>query len=196
MNKYVIVSCSSRENNKSSKVAATINGLIYETDNEAQIKIIDLEKIKLQEWSNACWGKDIPCDYWRQSSQILAESEGIIFVVPEWHGMIPPSLCNLLILAERNELAHKPALIISISSGSGGAYPIAQLKGFSSKNNRLCYIPDHVILRHINSKDLAQQNDDRERLLYSLNVLKAYIPALASVRNSGVLDFENWPYGM
>ncbi|MDR0806724.1 MAG: NAD(P)H-dependent oxidoreductase [Enterobacteriaceae bacterium] len=196
MNKYVIVSCSSRENNQSSRVAAVINNLIIETDGKAQTEIIDLAKTKYQEWNNACWGKDIPCKYWRQGSKILAESDGIIFVVPEWHGMIPPALSNLLILAERNELAHKPALIVSISGGSGGAYPMAQLKGFSNKNNRLCYIPDHVIIRNVSKKALMPEDNDYKHLLYSLSILSAYMSALTSVRNSGVVDYDSWPYGM
>ncbi|MNC21466.1 NADPH-dependent FMN reductase [compost metagenome] len=113
--------------------------------------------------------------------------------------MVPPALTNLLILAERHELAHKPALIVSISSGNGGAYVVSHLKANGSKNNRLCFIPDHVIIRNIRSKSFKGDDGsagDYARLKYATDVLKAYIPALQQVRESGVLDYETWPYGM
>ncbi|CDG21526.1 putative oxidoreductase [Xenorhabdus poinarii G6] len=198
MNNYVIVSSSTRENSQSIRVAHTIKKLLSNIDNDANIELIDLAIIHHQEWSNEFWKEAIPCPAWRETSRKLTYCNAIIFVVPEWHGMIPPALMNFLVLIERNELAHKPALIVSISSGNGGTYPIVMLKGFCSKNNRICFIPDHIVVRHVS--DITFENDldcdVSARLCYSLGMLKAYIPALELVRQNAVLDYETWPYGM
>ena len=49
----------------------------------------------------------------------------------------------------RFQLGHKPALIVTVSSADGGAYPVAELRMSSYKNNRICYLPEHVILRNV-----------------------------------------------
>ncbi|GKW26206.1 NAD(P)H-dependent oxidoreductase [Pectobacterium polonicum] len=199
MNNYVIISGSTQQKSQSSRLSTVIKSLIDTIDIESHIALIDLAEIKHQEWNKEFWGDEIPCPEWKKTSAILAKSDAIIFVVPEWHGMIPPALMNLLILSERNELSHKPALIVSVSAGNGGAYTVAQLKGFYSKNNRLCFIPDHVIIRNIRDKEFdgdKNSAEDYERLTYSLSILKAYIPGLAHVRQCGVLDYDTWPYGM
>lgn len=199
MNSYAIISGSSRQQSQSSRLSKIIRSFIDTVDVDAHTDLIDLAEIKHQEWNSDFWSDEIPCPNWKKTSDILEKSSAIIFVVPEWHGMIPPALVNLLVLSERNELAHKPALIVSVSGGSGGAYPVAQLKGFCTKNNRICFIPDHVVVRNVGGKAFdGDENSvvDSERLLYSLHVLKAYIPGLAHVRQSDILDHNKWPYGM
>lgn len=198
MNNYVIISSSTRENSQSLRIANEIKNLLSTIDNNPQIELIDLSITHHQEWNNDFWKETIPCPVWKETSQKLIQCNAIIFIVPEWHGMIPPALMNFLILIERNELAHKPALIVSISGGNGGAYPIVMLKGFCSKNNRICFIPDHIIVRNINEISFEEKvdNDVKERLCYSLEMLKAYIPALELVRKNAVLDYKSWPYGM
>ncbi|AUX91789.1 NADPH-dependent FMN reductase [Mixta gaviniae] len=199
MNNYVIISASTRQESQSSRLSQVIHSLIDTLDPDSMTHIIDLSAVKHMEWNSEFWSDNIPCPNWKTTSAILDASSAIIIVVPEWHGMIPPALLNLFVLAERNELAHKPALIVSISAGSGGAYTVAQLKGFCTKNNRLCFIPEHVIVRQVRDKAFkGDENsaDDHERLVYGLNVLKAYIPGFAQVRQSGVLDYDTWPYGM
>ena len=42
-------------------------------------------------------------------------------------------------------MAHKPGLIVTVSAGLGGSYPVTELRISSHKNTRLCYIPDHVL---------------------------------------------------
>ncbi len=199
MNKYVIISASTRSKSESLRLSGILEALIRSEDPEAVTNILNLAVVRHMDWNEQFWGEEIPCPEWKRSSAMLHSASAFIFVVPEWHGMVPPALTNLLILAERHELAHKPALIVSISSGNGGAYVVSQLKANGSKNNRLCFIPDHVIIRNIKNKAFNGDDDssgDFARLKYATNVLKAYIPALQLVRESGVLDFETWPYGM
>jgi hypothetical protein len=74
----------------------------------------------------------------------------------------------------------------------------------SYKNSRICYIPDHVIVRHVekvlnnNGEDNDTRSDPyiRERLQWSLNVLKQYALALKQVRESGVTHSDKFKNGM
>jgi multimeric flavodoxin WrbA len=133
--------------------------------------------------------------------ETLAKSDGFIFVVPEWNGMVPPAMKNVFIIADR-EFAHKPALLVTVSAGFGGSYPIAELRMSSYKNSRLCYIPDHVIVRHVNAvmntPEPADADDKRirDRLAYSIRVLEEYTKAFQAIRNSGVIDLDLHPSGM
>jgi chromate reductase len=199
MNNYAIISGSSREGSQSSRLSYKIQHFIETLDHDSQTDLIDLSVTKHQEWNNEFWGEKIPCPSWQKTSNTLAKASAIVIVVPEWHGMAPPALINLFMLAEHNEFSHKPALIVGVSSGNGGAYPVAQLRGFSSKNTKICFIPEHVIVRNVKDKrfegdDFSQY--DQDRLLYSLTVLKAYIPGFDQVRSSGILDYKKWAYGM
>ncbi|MCV5978616.1 NAD(P)H-dependent oxidoreductase, partial [Escherichia coli] len=68
-------------------------------------------------------------------------------MTPEWHGMATPALKNFLLLTTANELAHKPALLVSVSVSINGVYPISELRMTGSKNNHVCFLPDHLIVR-------------------------------------------------
>ena len=103
----------------------------------------------------------------------------------------------------KGELAHKPGLIVTISAGDGGAYPVAELRMSSYKNNRLCYIPEQVIVRNVESV----LNDDgvnepradayfRARIPFALRILKEYAQALRAVRASGLTFDERFKNGM
>lgn len=84
----------------------------------------------------------------------------------------------------------------------GGSYPNAELRMSSYKNTRIVYIPDHVIVRHVESilnSELPEGKDDeyiRARLNYTLNVLVEYAKALNAVRQSGVIDIKTYPFGL
>ena len=65
-------------------------------------------------------------------------------ISPEWAGMAPAHLKNFLLMCDGGELAHKPAQLIGVSSGMGGAYPIAELRMSGYKNNFLMWLPDHM----------------------------------------------------
>jgi len=62
----------------------------------------------------------------------------------------------------------------------------------SYKNNRICYMPDHLILRHVESilNDNPMDNDEsadsyfRERIDWTLDVLKGYARALKEMRQT------------
>ncbi|MEJ2181187.1 MAG: NADPH-dependent oxidoreductase, partial [Gammaproteobacteria bacterium] len=86
----------------------------------------------------------------------------------------------------------------------GGAYPVAELRMSSYKNSRICYIPEHVILRKVEKvlNDDPADNDERsdnyyrERIQWSLNILKQYAVGLKLVRESGATKTEKFNNGM
>ena len=101
-------------------------------------------------------------------------------------------------------MAHKPALIVTVSVSDGGAYPVAELRMSSYKNNRLCYLPEHLIIRKVASvfNEDEEKNDARsqpyyeDRLTYALNLLGEYASAFRQIRASGKASLENYSSGM
>lgn len=139
---------------------------------------------------------------WGPIEEQLKEADSLIVISPEYHGMSPAALKNFFLFCSPAVVGHKPALLVGVSAGQGGAYPIQELRGSSFKNNRILYIPDHVILREVekvlNSETSTGGSDDfyRKRLEYSLNTLAAYEGALKTVRESGVFNYKDFPNGM
>src|SRR5690606_35647286 len=126
--------------------------------------------------------------------QELHSCDGFVIISPEWHGMVPAGLKNFLLMwTAGGELAHKPALIVTVSASVGGSYPVAELRMSGYKNNRLCFLPEHLIVRNVGSVFNANSEDNdpksqqylSERLLYCLQLLREYALALRQVRDSG-----------
>jgi hypothetical protein len=117
--------------------------------------------------------------------------------------MVPSGLKNFFLMWGKGELAHKPALIVAVSAGDGGAYPVAELRMSSYKNNRLCYIPEQLIVRHVESvlNDGGENNPEadayfRDRSLFALRLLREYALALRAVRDSGLAIDDRFKNGM
>jgi NAD(P)H-dependent FMN reductase len=110
---------------------------------------------------------------------MMKDCDALIVVTPEWNGAATPGIINALELV-KTEAWFKPALIVTVSSSRGGAYPVAQLRSFSSKNNRINYIPEHIIVRNVKDvlnsaiTDLPEDTYIRERITFALNILKEY----------------------
>jgi len=199
--KIAIISGSHRHNSESDRIAAFVAkelSLQGESPN-----IISLAGNPYPLWDEERWQESPPWDTaWGPTSTTLKACDAFVFVVPEWGGMVPPGLKNFFLLCQSGELAHKPALIISLSSGINGAYPIAELRASSYKNTRICYLPEQVIVRTCQKMLLEEQDSNqgeaeiRERLVYSLRLLREYAKALEGVRSSGVVDLVRFPFGM
>jgi NAD(P)H-dependent FMN reductase len=202
--KITIISGSHRNNSQSYKVARHIekslkNGICDET------YIYNLAGNPLPLWDEGVWDG---APEWQELltpiKEQLASSDAFVVISPEWHGQVPAGLKNFFLLFGASELGHKPALIITVSSGAGGAYPVAELRMSSYKNNRICYIPDHVIIRKVEEilNDAPATNDERsdsyyrKRIAWSLNILKEYAVALKQVRDSGATATEKFTNGM
>ena len=199
--KIAIISGSHRENSQSERVARYIHKEL--TSRQIESQVISLAKNPLPLWDEEVWGKDNKWhELWGPISSTLVASSAFVIVSPEWAGMVPPGLKNFLLLCGTREVGHKPALIVSVSSGIGGSYPVAELRVSSYKNNRLVYIPEQVIVRDVESMfkteypDADRDTRMRERLQYALNLLTEYSRALTLVRESGAINHQAFPFGM
>jgi NAD(P)H-dependent FMN reductase len=184
MLKIVLVAGSSRTNSQSAKVARFLRQRLIELghSNLELCSVIDLGQGPLPLWPSDDSGP------WRQYAEQLKAADALVIVAPEWNGMASPAIKNFFIYVSKAELAHKPGLLVGVSAGIGGAYPISELRASSYKNCRLCYIPEHLIVRHVeqqfNQPSAANVEEQhlRARVDYALDVLQKYAVALQPVR--------------
>ena len=203
--KISVVSGSHRKKSQSRKISDVVCNYLAEHQSVTQSVVIDLSMIELPLWEEAIWEND-PAWINRLSalSKVLQESDGFVIVSPEWHGMVPSALKNFFLMWGEGQLAHKPALIVSISSSNGGSYPVAELRMSSYKNNRICYIPEHLIIRNVETifnKD-PQENDAEvqhglnERMLYCIQLLICYAEGFKPIRQKKATDISTFKFGM
>ena len=203
MTNYAIVSGSHRAKSQSHRISLFIQALL-QADKKAAACVIDLAGNPLPLWDESVWEGDPKWKaLWGPISEKLTQADAVVIVSPEWGGMVPAGLKNFFLLCSKQELSHKPGLIVGVSSGHGGAYPVAELRMSSYKNTQFCYIPEHVIVRGadeaLNGPEQGASKEDlyaRGRLRYALAVLEQYALALRQVRRSGVVDQKKYPYGM
>ncbi|MCB1763169.1 MAG: NAD(P)H-dependent oxidoreductase [Gammaproteobacteria bacterium] len=203
--KITIISGSHRNPSQSMKVARHIQTSLRAKDSLDTIEIFSLADNPLPFWDQGLWMGD---PKWPELldplHQQLQQSDAFVIVTPEWHGQVPAGLKNLFLLCSARELGHKPALIVAVSSGDGGAYPVAELRMSSYKNNRICYIPEQIIVRKVEQvlNEDERQNDSRSdefyrrRIDWALDILKAYAAALKPLRESGIAQNEQFKNGM
>lgn len=203
--KITVVSGSHRVNSQSEKVANVIIKILEENKLCDSSSLYSLSGNPLPLWDQGVWDGDEKWDALLSPvREQLSSSDAFVIISPEWHGQVPAGLKNFFLLFSKKELGHKPALIVSVSSGRGGTYPVAELRMSSYKNNRLCYIPEHVIIRDV-EKILNENMDDndprsdkfyRQRLAWALGILREYGIALKNVRESGVTESDQFKSGM
>jgi len=201
--KIGIISGSHREPSQSAKVADYMQQQLVDLDVETWVYTLANNPLPL--WDQKVWEDD---PGWNSIltplKKDLSACDGFIIITPEWHGQVPAGLKNFFLLFSRFELGHKPALITSVSSGDGGSYPVAELRMSSYKNNRLCYIPEHLILRNVESILNSKPTDNnestdayfRERIEWALGILKGYAIALKNMRESTEIFHTKFGNGM
>nr|WP_298140770.1 NAD(P)H-dependent oxidoreductase [uncultured Pseudomonas sp.] len=186
-----LVAGSGRSNSQSGKVARFLRQRLIQLGqtSEESSSLIDLGLAPLPLWPSEDAGP------WSLYSQQLKDADALVIVAPEWNGMACPAIKNFFIYASKAELAHKPGLLVGVSSGIGGAYPISELRASSYKNCRLCYLPEHLIVRQVeqrlNMPQAASEEDQRlrARIDYALDILAKYATALIPVREA--IDMSN-----
>lgn len=201
---HIVIVCGShRRHSQSSKVAHYIKQQILEQQPGSTTSVIDLAGNPLP-----LWDEELSAESGLRSAVLqpilkqLQDSDAVVVVTPEWAGMVPAGLKNLLLLCSARELGDKPGLIVSVSAGAGGAYPVAELRMSGYKNNFICWIPHHVIVRQVesvlNTQQAASEADTyiRGRLAHSLRILTKYADGLRLVRESCVVDHSKFPNGM
>ena len=178
----LIISASPRLGSQSSKVSTAIERLLQNLN--CPSRFLDISALDLPLAGVAITA---PNEALVALQNEAVAAAALVIVCPEWGGMATPSIKNALLLLTGAQIAHKPIMLVSVSSGVGGAYPIAELRAFSSKNSHALYVPHHVIVRHVESLFVAQEKTENDiyieaRLSTALQELIIYADALAPHR--------------
>jgi NAD(P)H-dependent FMN reductase len=204
--KIGIISGSHRPPSQSGKVARYIEKALLAQGICDSVWLYDLAGNPLPLWDEGIWNGDAQ---WQATlaplSAELKSCDAFVIVSPEWHGMAPAGLKNFFLMwTVGAELAHKPALIVTVSVADGGSFPVAELRMSSYKNSRICYLPEHLIIRYVDTvfnDDPAQnkasaQEYFEDRLAYCLAMLREYALAFRQIRASGKASVEKYTSGM
>ena len=201
--RFFILSGSHRQEAQTLKVAKYVQSVLTREHPGAETHLFSLSGNPLPLWDEAVGGA--PDTVWDPISAELQAADALVVLTPEWGGMATPGVKNFLLNCTAAEIGHKPGLIVTVSASRGGSYPVAELRMSGTKNNRLCWIPEHVIIHHaeqnLNDPDDTPDLDkedamQRKRLRYALNVLAEYGQALKQVRESGIIDHKTFRSGM
>ena len=185
-----IISASTREESASRHVATYIEKQLTDINTS----LLDLHTADIPLWQEGASANT-------NVQQQLNDAEGYVFVVPEWHGMTPPAFKNLFFYFN-GCFSHKPAYIVTVSAGTGGRYPISELRMSSYKNSFINYIPVSTVIDHVN--DTINENGEfiaptdyiATRIDEGLQFLKQYTSALNSVRESDIYKEKRFKNGM
>ena len=202
--KTAIISASHRKGSRSFQAAEWIVESLSKL--EMTSDLIDLATSELPFWSEDFWnGESELSARWTPYRDRLYACDSLIIVAPEWAGMMPPKLSNFLLLCSKQELSYKPALLVGISAGPSGTYPIAQLRMSAGKNNQMIYLPDHLINRHAGTflapppdqlKNSCKDDQSHlcQRLRYNFEILRTMGRDLKQMRQS--LELKTYAYGL
>lgn len=196
--KLTIISGSQRAQSQSLRVARYLEQTADSHFDD--VSIVDLHELDLPFWNEGVWNGSEEWKQWDPVAELLKSSDAFIFITPEWHGMATPALKNFLLLATDEEMAHKPALLVSVSASLNGVYPISELRMTGSKNNHVCILPDHLIFRNVETlfADNLQLTDEhfQQRCEYTMQLLSSYSRALAPVHQDMTSLGKPHRYGM
>ena len=198
--KISIISASHRKNSQSKKISIFLQDNLIKIDSKLDTNILDLADAALPLWSPdkkdgiGVWG-----DTWISISNSLNMSDGFILVVPEYGGMATPAAKNIFLLCGNGEFAHKPGLIVSISSGNGGAYPISELRSSSYKNTHLMWIPENIIIRNVEEFNPGTHGGNipnwlDDRIDYVLKLFLTYASNMKPIRE--IVNRKDFGNGM
>ncbi|WDR35349.1 NAD(P)H-dependent oxidoreductase [Pseudomonas serboccidentalis] len=181
----VLLSGSNRANSQSLKVAKYLRDRLELLGLCDSGELLNLASSRLPLWPE----EDID-GIWSVQQSILKKATALIVISPEWNGMACPALKNFFLYAGLGELGHKPALLVGVSAGLGGAYPMTELRASSYKNSRILYLPEQLIIRNVesmlNGEIPSDENDIRIRTRtdWALHLLCQYDNALRTIRPS------------
>lgn len=200
--KIALISGSHRPDSESGRVARFIAKEIEANGHSTYV--LELGKTPLPFWDESMWGKEGEASAaFAPISKELQSADAAVIIAAEWNGTVPAALNNFFHYTSVKEFGHKPAFIVSVCAGPvNGTYPVSELRLFSNKNNKLVYLPDHLIVRNV-SKVLSDNSEDessdayvKERLTYSLNMLYSYAEALKPIRESDAWKVDKFNFGM
>jgi NAD(P)H-dependent FMN reductase len=188
-----VISGSTRAGSESRNVSDCIAAKLAKCD--VATIVVDLHELALPVFDVSGEGS------WKERIEpILAQlrdTDGCVFVSPEWDGMMGPGLHNFF-HSLGQELADKPVYLVGVSAGRGGRYPLLNMRQMGYKNKHFVIIPESIFFDHVtdNLVDGEITNDHiAKRLDYGLATLREYAKALRAVRGSGVIDYEQFNNG-
>ena len=195
--KIGIISGSVRKQSQSARIAQVLAEQLTQLNANCKTELFDLAALDIPLWSEDKWNPDSAlAKLWQPVSEGLKSCDSFIVISPEWAGMVTPHLKNLLLMCDGFELAYKPALIVSVSSSVGGAYPVAELRMSGYKNNHIWWLPDQLIYRQVESRFTEQDEYMLPRTQSALRLLLASTEALKPVREQCIGDLAAHAYGM
>lgn len=192
--KIAIISGSTRDNSQSRRVSDYLSERLNKFN--VQNSIVDLNEKRLPLYDDT--GEGDWKAMWDEISNVFSQSDGYIFVSPEWDGMFSVGIHNMLHYADK-ELADKPVLAVGVSNGRGGRYPLQQMRIMGYKNKRFVVIPESIFIDYVEKTLVGGKLTEEklsERIDYDLRVLIEYAKALEAVRQSGVIDYKKFPNGL
>lgn len=207
MSKIAIISGGHRPSGNSPRIARHIEAELKKKGHSTYL--LDLSEDTVPFWDEGMWGVEPLAAKWQKAWNPIAEqltaAEGFVIVSPEYHGMVPSKLINFFLLTGNGPLvAHKPALLVADSSSLGGAYPAMELRAVSTKNNRMVYLPEHLLVRNANEMFVANPKPEfahhaellAKRLDWTLEMLENYIQGFNTIRERGGLFSADFANGM
>ena len=197
--KYLIISGSIRPQSQSIRISAWLERELQKEGDETVV--VDLSEAYVPENTDALFNEDSDETHqFQPTKHYLDWCDAIIVVSPEWNGMTPGKLITFMQSVGKS-LAHKPGLIVTTSGTRGGAYPASMLRGFTTKNSHVLWIPEQLIVR--TDKDVMHDTPENEqdtyiqkRARYDLGVLRRYVEILAPVREKILEGLSDFPNGM
>ncbi len=198
--KISIIAASHRKNSQSNKVSRFLLNSLSSLEPELDTFLLDLADAALPMWSpEKKEGKGVWGETWNSISDNFRKSDGFILVVPEYGGMATPAAKNIFLLCGNGEFAHKPGLIVSISSGNGGAYPISELRSSSYKNTHIMWIPENIIIRNVEEFNPGSHGNNipvwlDNRIDYVLKLLLTYASNMKPIRE--IVNRKDFGNGM
>jgi NAD(P)H-dependent FMN reductase len=208
--KILVVSGSQRKDSKSFALAESIQKNILNNMQGVESTLLDLSlyPFLLDHYGT---GRDDQNALNKNKDDVLTQMyacDAVVIIAPEWGGMIPPALVNLLLLSANGSanglpFGHKPAFAIGLSASSGGSNPISLLKAYAAKNSHLTWLPLHAIIQNVDDflvHDWAPELDNRfsqvqSRLLVGMKSLAIYATQLTDVREELVELSKVHPFG-
>lgn len=195
--KIVVINGSMRSDSQSLKVS---NWLVSHSQNivGCEAELLDLHKNTLPLF-------DVGETEASNKNEILSQldaADGFVFVSPEWNGMASHGIFNLQHYTDK-QLAHKPVMLVGVSAGRGGHYPVSQMRQTGYKNNQYVIIPEALIVQGVNDAfndhNMAEEAKDASLKLradYGLKILNEYAKSLKMVRDSGLINHKSFGNGM
>jgi len=206
----LIISCSQRDESKSLELSKHIEEHIFKDNIDGSTTVLDLSlyPFLLDHYGKGRDDEELLAQNKKDVLSQLYACDGVVIVSPEWGGMIPPALVNLLLLSAYGSagglpLANKPAFVVGVSATGGGGNVITLLKAYSGKNSHLLWLPLHAVVQNVEEfliKKWAPEENNRfgqvqSRIEVGLKSLLLYSEKLKEIRDELLPLSEKHPYG-